>query len=186
MRTATGAGTILVVGDAFCDVNAGPLTALPTWGRNTISPEAIVAHPGGAALNVASNLQRLRGEASTMLFTGIGQDAFGAMLRSHCANLGVRLLEATPSDPALPTGVADTRTPTHKPLLDRLRHTNPYYNDYDTRFRQVYLPDTQAFAWSCRAPPTEPSAPILASRTSLMRLSSLPTTVQCCARWTRP
>lgn len=102
MDPAAGRCTILVVGDAFCDVNAGPLQQLPAWGTNTVSPEPILAHPGGAALNVASWLQRLRGDSS--LFSGIGCDAFGGILRSHCALLGVRLMEAT-ADVRQPTGV---------------------------------------------------------------------------------
>jgi sugar/nucleoside kinase (ribokinase family) len=97
------ARTILVVGDAFCDVNAGPLTTLPRWGTNTVSPEPILAHPGGAALNVASWLQRLRG-GNVALFTGIGRDAFGDLLRLHLSSFGVRLLEAA-SDSTAPTGV---------------------------------------------------------------------------------
>jgi sugar/nucleoside kinase (ribokinase family) len=95
--------SVLVVGDSFCDVNAGPLPHLPQWGRNVVSPEAIVAHPGGAALNVASNLARLG--IPVALYTGIGNDAFGDMLRRHCASLGVRLIEATPTDRSQPTGV---------------------------------------------------------------------------------
>eukprot|EP00966_Prymnesium_polylepis_P109304 2530226-Prymnesium_polylepis.1 len=94
--------TILVVGDSFVDVHAGPLTALPTWGTNTVSPSPIVALPGGAALNVASALHRLRG--STVLFSGVGRDAFGDLLRTHCARVGFSLWEATtPAD--APTGV---------------------------------------------------------------------------------
>ena len=96
--------TVLVVGDAFCDVNAGPLDGLPRWGTNTVSPEPILAQPGGAALNVASNLQRLRGDVT--LFSGIGNDAFGQMLRAHCKKLGVRLLEpASTQGASHPTGV---------------------------------------------------------------------------------
>ena len=45
---------ILILGDTFVDVTAGPLASLPTWGGNTISPSRIAAFPGGAALNVAS------------------------------------------------------------------------------------------------------------------------------------
>ena len=100
--TRVGRRTILVVGDSFCDVNAGPLNTLPQWGVNVVSPAPILAHPGGAALNVASWLQRLRGD--TALFSGIGRDAFGDLLRSHCSKLGVRLIEAT-SDASRPTGV---------------------------------------------------------------------------------
>ena len=95
-------GTILVVGDSFCDVNAGPLPQLPMWGVNTVSPEPILAQPGGAALNVASWLQRLRGD--TALYSGIGHDAFGDMLRHHCGSVGVRLMEAA-ADATQPTGV---------------------------------------------------------------------------------
>ena len=94
--------SVLVVGDSFCDVNAGPLASLPTWGRNTISPKPILAQPGGAALNVASWLQRLRGD--TALFSGIGRDQFGDMLRRHLTRLGVKLVEAA-SDANAPTGV---------------------------------------------------------------------------------
>ena len=93
---------ILVIGDAFCDVNAGPLPKLPQWGVNVVSPQPICAMPGGAALNVASWLQRLRGGVT--LYTGIGHDAFGDMLRQHCTKFGLRLIEA-PSDARQPTGV---------------------------------------------------------------------------------
>ena len=95
--------TVLVVGDSFVDVLAGPLPNLPTFGTNTVSPEPIAALPGGSALNVACNLQRLRG--GTALFTGVGRDAFGEIPRRHCADIGVTLLEATCHDAAAPTGV---------------------------------------------------------------------------------
>ena len=95
--------SMLVVGDAFADVIAGPLSNLPMWGRNTVSPGAIEAQPGGAAVNVASGLHCLRGD--TYLFTGIGHDAFGDMLRRHCSRIGLQLLEAACSDTAQPTGV---------------------------------------------------------------------------------
>jgi sugar/nucleoside kinase (ribokinase family) len=94
---------VLVVGDAFCDVNAGPLPQLPRWGCNTISPEPILAQAGGAALNVACGLSRLG--VATSLYTGLGKDAFGDLLRGHCARLGVDLMEATVTDQAQPTGV---------------------------------------------------------------------------------
>ena len=90
---------ILVVGDSFVDVHAGPISSLPTWGTNTVSEEAIVALPGGAALNVASNLQRLGGRP--MLFSGIGRDSFGDLLRGHCHSLGLRVWEAA-ADAAVP------------------------------------------------------------------------------------
>ena len=93
---------ILVVGDSFVDVHAGPISSLPTWGTNTVSEEPIVALPGGAALNVASNLQRLGGRP--MLFSGIGRDSFGDLLRGHCHSLGLRVWEAA-ADAAQPTGV---------------------------------------------------------------------------------
>ena len=94
---------ILVVGDAFVDVHAGPLADLPTWGTNTVSPEPIAAMPGGAALNVASWLQRLLG-GGVVLYTGIGRDSFGDLLRAHCAALGLELWEAA-AEAGAPTGV---------------------------------------------------------------------------------
>ena len=100
---ATRRRSILVIGDAFCDVNAGPLASLPQWGTNTISPEAIAVHAGGAALNVASGLQQLRGD--THLFTGLGQDGFGELLRRHCSSLGMDVIEAVDRSTPLPTGV---------------------------------------------------------------------------------
>ena len=105
--TGTGAAqepptAVLVVGDSFVDVHAGPLGSLPTWGTNTISPAPIEALPGGAALNVATSLQRLG--VGTTLFSGIGRDAFGELLRSHCNKLGLRLWEAS-ADANAPTGV---------------------------------------------------------------------------------
>eukprot|EP00937_MAST-01D_sp_MAST-1D-sp2_P002929 g2929.t1 len=95
---------VLVVGDSFVDVLAGPLPRLPSLGTNVISPKPIAALPGGAALNVAANLRRLRGDVEVSLFTGLGSDAFGEIPRAHCAALGVRLLEAE-VDQCLPTGV---------------------------------------------------------------------------------
>ena len=66
---------VLVLGDTFVDIHAGPFHNLPTWGTDTSSPSPIEAVPSGAALNVASALQRLRG--GTTLYTGVGQDSFG-------------------------------------------------------------------------------------------------------------
>jgi len=102
MEARADTTTVLVVGDSFVDVHAGPLGSLPTWGTNTVSPAPIEALPGGAALNVAASLQRLG--IGTTLFSGIGRDAFGELLRSHCAKLGLRLWEAA-GDDAAPTGV---------------------------------------------------------------------------------
>ena len=94
--------TVLVVGDSFCDVLAGPLASLPKWGVNVVSPSPILAQPGGAALNVACGLARLRG--NTTLFSGIGRDAFGDLLRAHLSQVGVQLIEAG-GDTSQPTGV---------------------------------------------------------------------------------
>ena len=108
MANATASGEadgILVVGDAFVDVLAGPLPSLPSLGTNVVSPEPIAALPGGAALNVACNLRRLANPARRVtLFTGLGRDAFSEVPRSHCAKLGVNLIEAD-VDARLPTGV---------------------------------------------------------------------------------
>ena len=96
-------GSVIVVGDSFVDVHAGPLQSLPIWGTNTISPSPIAALPGGAALNVASGLQRLCC-SGVVLFSGIGRDAFGDLLRAHCARIGLYLREAA-AEASQPTGV---------------------------------------------------------------------------------
>ena len=94
---------VLVVGDTFVDVLAGPIAQLPAWGHAVASSKPIEVLPGGCALNVASSLARLRGCAA--LYSGIGRDAFGDIPRNHLARLGVTLHEAHCADPAAPTGV---------------------------------------------------------------------------------
>jgi sugar/nucleoside kinase (ribokinase family) len=62
--------SILVVGDAAADVLAGPLDAMPRWGHNTVSPQAITVQPGGSALNVAVNLSQLQVPSTLYSATG--------------------------------------------------------------------------------------------------------------------
>lgn len=98
-----GSSSVLVVGDTFVDVLAGPLQNMPEWGHAVVSPAPIRALPGGCALNVASSLARLN--VQTVLYSGIGNDAFGAIPRAHLSKMGVTLAEAQCADPAAPTGV---------------------------------------------------------------------------------
>ena len=102
-RMDDGSSSVLVVGDTFVDVLAGPLDDMPEWGHAVVSPAPIRALPGGCALNVASSLARLN--VRTVLYSGIGNDAFGAIPRAHLSKMGVTLAEAQCSDPAAPTGV---------------------------------------------------------------------------------
>jgi sugar/nucleoside kinase (ribokinase family) len=49
----------------------------------------LAAHPGGSPANVALGLARLG--APVTLMTRLGRDAFGAMVRSHLEDSGVRV-----------------------------------------------------------------------------------------------
>ena len=100
-----GGTHILVVGDTFVDVAAGPLSEMPPWGHAVVSPDPIRALPGGCALNVASSLSRLCSGRTAALYSGIGNDAFGAIPRRHLNQLGVQLHAASCDDPDAPTGV---------------------------------------------------------------------------------
>lgn len=52
---------VLVVGDAFVDIVAGPLETLPTsWGTDTFSPQPILQLAGGSAQNTVCDLLRMR------------------------------------------------------------------------------------------------------------------------------
>ena len=98
-----GPSSVLVVGDTFVDVIAGPLHDMPEWGHAVVSPAPRRALPGGCALNVASSLAQLN--VQTVLYSGIGTDAFGAISRAHLSKMGVTLVEAQCLDPTAPTGV---------------------------------------------------------------------------------
>lgn len=55
---------IIVIGDVFVDIIAGPMTTLPShWGRDyplsSSSPSSISLFPGGSALNTSSHLSYL-------------------------------------------------------------------------------------------------------------------------------
>jgi sugar/nucleoside kinase (ribokinase family) len=89
------------VGDAFCDIIAGDVERMPTWGTNTMAGP-IQTSPGGSALNTAANLARLLAEdgcadtdgARSMLYTAVGQDTFGEMLCAHLKTVGAGVMHA--------------------------------------------------------------------------------------------
>ena len=82
---------VAVLGDAFCDIVAGPLTAMPRWGADLECPH-ISQLAGGSALNVSVHLGALcaSNESRTCSFHGlVGRDPFGAFLRQRLAEVGV-------------------------------------------------------------------------------------------------
>lgn len=82
---------VAVLGDAFCDIVAGPLTAMPRWGSDLECPH-ISQLAGGSALNVAVHLGALcaSNESRTCSFHGlVGNDPFGGFLRQRLAEVGV-------------------------------------------------------------------------------------------------
>lgn len=96
---------VAVLGDAFCDIIAGPLTAMPRWGADLECPH-ISQLAGGSALNVAVHLGALCGsnETRSCSFHGlVGNDPFGDFLRRRLADVGVE--DAMESAEAAGTGV---------------------------------------------------------------------------------
>jgi sugar/nucleoside kinase (ribokinase family) len=96
---------VLVVGDTFVDVLAGPLPSIPAWGGAVVSPNPIQAVAGGCGHNVAAALVRLGGRGSAALYSGVGRDAFGQLSLRHMQEVGVPLLAAPCTDEDAPTGV---------------------------------------------------------------------------------
>eukprot|EP00041_Stephanoeca_diplocostata_P030258 m.910417 g.910417 ORF g.910417 m.910417 type:complete len:237 (-) comp23722_c0_seq5:298-1008(-) len=90
---------VLVIGDAFVDIVAGPLESLPvTWGTDTFSPQPILQLAGGSAQNTASGLAALG--TDTTFFTGMARDTFAQVICSQCTQNGVKIREATTSGTA--------------------------------------------------------------------------------------
>eukprot|EP00038_Savillea_parva_P026033 m.50914 g.50914 ORF g.50914 m.50914 type:complete len:485 (-) comp7271_c0_seq1:148-1602(-) len=84
---------VLVVGDVFVDILAGPLERLPMWGKDTYSPLPITAVPGGSAQNTATGLASLG--IDTQLYSAVGCDVFADVVRQRLATRGVQFREAT-------------------------------------------------------------------------------------------
>ncbi|RQM18971.1 hypothetical protein B5M09_001862 [Aphanomyces astaci] len=93
---------IAVIGDSFVDVLAGVQT-LPAWGQDSPCKEPIQMQPGGSALNTATQLANLNG-GGVALFTAVGGDAFGDMLKNHLVKSSVEL-HAPQLSAHIPTGV---------------------------------------------------------------------------------
>ena len=74
---------VIVIGDAFVDILAGPLESLPRWGADVECPE-ISQLAGGSALNVAVHLGTLcQGVAKCSFFGLVGNDDFSNILRNR-------------------------------------------------------------------------------------------------------
>jgi fructokinase len=84
----TSPGSVVVVGEALIDRVTGP--------------ERTTAHPGGSPMNVAYGLGRLG--VSTTLITSLGDDAEGALIRTHLESAAVEVV--TPGRPATRTSSA--------------------------------------------------------------------------------
>ncbi|RHY90530.1 hypothetical protein DYB37_006214 [Aphanomyces astaci] len=93
---------IAVIGDSFVDVLAGVQT-LPAWGQDSPCKEPIQMQPGGSALNTATQLANLN-SGGVALFTAVGADAFGDMLKNHLVKSRVDL-HAPQLSAHIPTGV---------------------------------------------------------------------------------
>jgi sugar/nucleoside kinase (ribokinase family) len=80
---------VIVLGDAFVDILAGPLASLPRWGADVECP-AISQLPGGSALNVAVHLGTLcEGKANCSFHGLVGDDEFANILRKRITAAGV-------------------------------------------------------------------------------------------------
>jgi sugar/nucleoside kinase (ribokinase family) len=80
---------VIVLGDAFVDILAGPLASLPRWGADVECP-SISQLPGGSALNVAVQLGTLCDGIAKCTFHGlVGNDEFAHILRKRIAEAGV-------------------------------------------------------------------------------------------------
>jgi sugar/nucleoside kinase (ribokinase family) len=75
---------VIVLGDAFVDIVAGPLQSLPRWGADVEAP-AVSQLAGGSALNVAVHLGFLcKGSDAKCSFHGlVGDDDFANILRKR-------------------------------------------------------------------------------------------------------
>jgi sugar/nucleoside kinase (ribokinase family) len=74
---------VIILGDAFVDILAGPLASLPRWGADVECP-AISQLPGGSALNVAVHLGTLCDGNANCSFHGlVGDDDFANILRKR-------------------------------------------------------------------------------------------------------
>ncbi|OQS07322.1 hypothetical protein THRCLA_00675 [Thraustotheca clavata] len=71
---------IAVLGDCFLDVLAG-VPALPEWGQDVPTLNAIQMQPGGSGLNTATHLANLSNAVS--FFSVMGDDEFGSILHNH-------------------------------------------------------------------------------------------------------
>jgi sugar/nucleoside kinase (ribokinase family) len=80
---------VIVLGDAFVDILAGPLASLPRWGADVECP-AISQLPGGSALNVAVHLGTLCNGNAVCSFHGlVGNDDFANILRKRVTSAGL-------------------------------------------------------------------------------------------------
>ena len=96
---------VLVLGDAFVDIVAGPLESLPRWGADVEAP-TVCQLAGGSALNVAVHLGFLSKDTTAECsFHGlVGNDDFANILRNRLSAAGVLGSMETAAD-GLGTGV---------------------------------------------------------------------------------
>lgn len=89
---------VLVIGDVFADIVAGPLKAIPQWGEVSLSrfaykKDTLVDRPieicmGGSALNTALMLHDL-GTCEVHLVSAVGDDLMGSILEQQIGERGL-------------------------------------------------------------------------------------------------
>ena len=96
---STASADVSILGDIFCDImvasseadcNNPPLI----WGGDVVVDEPIQAMAGGSGLNTATHLAcafRSSANSTTNLWSAIGRDAWGGIIRRHASRCGVRL-----------------------------------------------------------------------------------------------
>ena len=126
-----------ILGDIFCDVLI-TTKELPQWGQDTLATAPVQILPGGGwvvpihfpttcpahtravvarGLNTATHFSGLATSSSCSLFSGVGPDSFGHMIRDHARSVGFTI-HSVPADStgvcAVITGPDDRAFVTHR------------------------------------------------------------------------
>ena len=86
-------------GDAFVDVQTGPMTSLPAFGEDRVV-DSVSILPGGSVVNTARHFGSLTAsiDVSTHLCVSIGDDTLGSIMKQTLESEGVDLENVTVCD----------------------------------------------------------------------------------------